>query len=294
MKKDKIFFGENGLTTTSANFVANLAKELVKKEETDIESLTFFSTQVDTGDKSVVTTLGVSADEFAEIEHKLNHIIKVKSLIAWLREGIKAKNRLDEEAENLCDKEIAKRLNIEWHDKWCERYEEYTEDTHMATLSVGERNRIYALQTEAATLGKFVHEGGSLSNARNELHKVIKNPCVVDAPKITTGMLIHNYIPTQSEEEVDALFFRIQNRYREVQAELNGHLHKVTEAVHLENEHRRDEAIKKNEELRKLQSDIQAQIVDWRLKERHKISKLKIIIPTDLQQVYEEVTQTGK
>lgn len=294
MEKDNIFFGESGLTTTSANFVANLAKELVKKEETDIESLTFYSTQIDADATSVVTTIGADAEEFASIEPKLNHIIKVKSLIAWLREGIKAKSRLEEEAKELSSEKVAKLLGIEWRDKWHVFAEEYTEDEHMGTLSVGERNRIFALQTEASTLGKFVHEGGSLSKARNELHRVIKNPCEVDPPKITTGMMIHKYIPTQTEQDVDQLFFSIQNRYREVQAELNGYLHKVSEAVKLENQRRRSEAQRQNEELSQQYTTAIDRINDWREKERHRISKLKIIIPRDLQQVYDEVMQTGK
>lgn len=294
MEKDNIFFGESGLTTTSANFVANLAKELVKKEETDIESLTFYSTQIDADATSVVTTIGADAEEFASIESKLNHIIKVKSLIAWLREGIKAKSRLEEETRKLSNEKVAKLLGIEWHDKWHVYAEEYTEDEHMGTLSVGERNRIFALQTEAATLGKFVHEGGSLSKARNELHRVIKNPCEVDPPKITTGMMIHKYIPTQTEQDVDQLFFSIQNRYREVQAELNGYLHKVSEAVKLENQRRRSEAQRQNEELTQQHATAIDRIADWYAKELHRISKLKIIIPRDLQQVYDEVMQTGK
>lgn len=48
MKKDMIFFSKEGkgLTSTSANHIANLAKEMVREIESSLSSLTLYSTSV--------------------------------------------------------------------------------------------------------------------------------------------------------------------------------------------------------------------------------------------------------
>ena len=44
MEKDKIFFGEAGLTSTSANYTANLSKELYKALETKLHKMVLYTT----------------------------------------------------------------------------------------------------------------------------------------------------------------------------------------------------------------------------------------------------------
>ena len=46
MKKVSVFFGEQGLTETSANHIANLAKETQRKGEADIAAISFVYKQV--------------------------------------------------------------------------------------------------------------------------------------------------------------------------------------------------------------------------------------------------------
>lgn len=72
MQKDLVFFkkeGEEGvaLTSTSANHIANLAKEYIQ---------------------------GESSEVLDSLQSLLEGVAQTKSLIAWLREGIKAKENL--------------------------------------------------------------------------------------------------------------------------------------------------------------------------------------------------------
>ena len=46
MEKDKIFFGKVGLTSTSANYTANLSKELYKALETKLDKMVLYTTNV--------------------------------------------------------------------------------------------------------------------------------------------------------------------------------------------------------------------------------------------------------
>lgn len=95
MKKDMIFFAADGvgLTSTSANHVANVAKEMIRNLESELAAMTFFSIEVALiGSKSVNRLSGGVGDaDVAAVADRLYRIADAKSLIAWLREAIKAK-----------------------------------------------------------------------------------------------------------------------------------------------------------------------------------------------------------
>ena len=102
---NKVFFGENGLTSTSANHVANLAKEFISTNENYLNSISFINCKLGLigSDKDQTYSLGVKNLDDNDIT--LVNIAKCKSLIAWLREAIKAKNALISDINNLsvCD-----------------------------------------------------------------------------------------------------------------------------------------------------------------------------------------------
>ena len=99
MEKDLVFFGEQGLTSTSANHIANLAKEYVAGLEESIDGVTLYNTEVSllidpSGNKHSLV-VGNTLEDIEDIKNKAMHIAEAKSLIAWLREAIKAKLRLE-------------------------------------------------------------------------------------------------------------------------------------------------------------------------------------------------------
>lgn len=99
--ENKVFFGERGLTSTSANHVANLAKEFISSNENYLNSISFINCKVGLigSDKDQTYSLGVQ--NLNDIEVILADIAKCKALIAWLREAIKAKNALISDINNL-------------------------------------------------------------------------------------------------------------------------------------------------------------------------------------------------
>ena len=46
-KKNEVFFGKHGITSTSANHLANIAKELIADNEAKLNNLTFVTTTID-------------------------------------------------------------------------------------------------------------------------------------------------------------------------------------------------------------------------------------------------------
>ena len=292
MEETPVFFGEEGLTETSANHIANLAKEIIKKEEADISSISFINKQVSllNEPKGAAISIGWEEEECKGIAQKLQHIMKFKSLIAWLREAIKEKKKLHDNVDSTEQRNFF----IEWAQthKVDEGIEApLNEETYLNSLSIGERFKIFKLQTEAAVIGKAIHESGALSKARAEMHKVKKTPSEVVRSGVNN--LLYLYEPSLNEEIVDEVYFELQKQHRSIQSELNSYLNKMNEAIRqseIEYHHRKTEIV----EL-KLDNDNLMRI-SWRevSKKRHKeISNLKIVIPNSLREVYEEIQNVG-
>lgn len=70
MDKNIVFFGEGGLTSTSANHVANLAKEYAQKQESWLNAVCFYNTQIGLIGTDVKNTvsIGISEEQLLEIE----------------------------------------------------------------------------------------------------------------------------------------------------------------------------------------------------------------------------------
>ena len=115
MKKDEIFFGNDGLTSTSANHISNLAKEFIQQQQTLLDSIKLYDTTIRliSESSSAPYSRGMNEDEFRRIPQVLNEIAEATSLIAWLREALKAKDRLKEECRRYSLEEYCKDNSLE-------------------------------------------------------------------------------------------------------------------------------------------------------------------------------------
>ena len=96
MGVDNIFFASTGLTSTSANHVANLAKEYVQDIEFKLNSIELIDsdvTLIGSSERNVLKT-GWNTIDIQGIEQMLIYVANAKSLIAWLREAIKARQSM--------------------------------------------------------------------------------------------------------------------------------------------------------------------------------------------------------
>lgn len=289
MQETPVFFDKKGLTETSANYIANLAKETLKKDEADIAAISFIHQQMSlvNAPKRADIRLGMDENECRGITAKLEHIMKVKSLIAWLREAIKEKQRL----HNRIDQEERQDFLKEWnkqHKTDDEAIAEpLTEQTYLDSLPIAERCRIFSLKTEAATIGKVIHDKGALATAREKLIAVKHTPAEIARSGVNN--CIYYYEPSLDCAVVDEVYFALQKRHREIQAELNSHLQRQTEAIRLsEMEYTQLLGAK----LERDESNREQRHLAWaqRSKQRHhEVSELKIVIPNQLRDIYEEI-----
>lgn len=293
MNKDNIFFGEVGLTTTSANYICNLAKEAYRLLDRALNNIQFYRSDMSllSGGTSKILSIGNTLEELSQVEGALMNVAKLKSLIAWLREAIKAKDRLIKEANNLSEEDCAKALDLELPIRPVREDTPDTDDV-IATYNIKQRNTIYQLNTLCAEIGQYIHIDGKFSQERLSLQDII------DKPVITQGdgrdMVVYTRTPNVTTDDVDAVYFRLQQKHREYQAQLNALMHEVETKVQ---EAERNANLKYEHEMSVYTNQMNlllAKIKAYKDEQIIKAQSLKIIIPDSLKDIYNEVSQMGK
>ena len=218
------------------------------------------------------------------------HIAEAKSLIAWLREAIKAKQRLVEELTNKELDEYCLEQGKELPKMYYKK--EYTNDDEIANMTIKERNHHFEVQTYATVFGKIVHPDGPLAKARKAMLDKIKQPNVAAGEGRDT--IIYSSSPTVKEQDVEDVFFQLQGIQRSYQAEYNKITHSIEERVFAENAKRNAEYSKKLEEYKAQTSILSEEFNAYTQSETKRISELKIVIPDELQGIYQTVNSIGK
>ncbi len=290
-----IFFSADGrgLTSTSANHVANMAKEMIRSLTSELAELQFYSTDVALIGDSNKSRLenGVDDEAVNAVIDKLFRIAKAKSLIAWLREGIKAKDALIEETQSISLSDFAKQEGIKLESS-PDLKDEMTDDDYIASLSLKERCRYYEVETLAAVLGKEIHPGGSFAEARDSLLKKLERPHSVSGEGRDT--LIYSYEASVDTKTVEDVFFKLQKLYREAQADVNTRKHECKKAVTDANIARNAEYVAKFAEWTNNRNLIESRRTEYIKRRIKELGEMKILIPESLKSIYEEVSRLGK
>ena len=295
MDKNLIFFGESGLTSTSANHVANIAKESIVELENNIASVNFITKSVALigTDKEHITKRGWSKELLETVPNKLNTIIEMKSLCAWLREAIKARQNMLNKVNRMDVVEYLREVeNSEYKSKYPEKEIPLTANDVLAQMSVGDREKYYTLETRCAVIGKAIHEDMPISRARKILADKIENGEEI----IGTGRdaIINTYTPTISQEDVDKVFFALQAQYRSYQAELNKIKHDIDLVITQDTIEKETKFKNEMTAYDAYEREVVARMNEWKKKETARISAFKIIIPERLKAAYDTVKELSK
>lgn len=301
MDNMKSFFGDTGLTSTSANHYCNLAKEAARKLQSKLSSLRFYSTAISIIGSDKSETISTGTGNVESVYNDICSIGQLNALIAFFREAIKEKDRLLKEAKSWEDTEareaLAKLIDA-LRLKRPVQPDALTDDDIIKTWSVGEQEKYLSLEAMCAVIGKAIHEGGVVSDARIDLLNKISNPVEVSANGRDT--IIYRYTQDANLDDVNDMYFSMQDRYREYQAELNGMKKSIVDALNKKNlenlEAYRLEMQKWNlqdhEYAVKLQ-EISEFEKSARLQKSEEVQKLKIVVPKRLQNIYEELQKLG-
>lgn len=273
--------GKDGLTVTSANHLANIAKEMYESLESRLQSLKFYSRDymlAVNGNTYRVENESEKAD-LDTLSETLKEVGALKSLIAYLREAIKAKTEMD---TNESFEEHLAQLVKEGRTDLVkpEGRPSVTFTDEFGKLSAEQKARYYTLEAKCATIGGFIHPDGAFSKARKDYFEHTKNPVKVDGKGQEAE--INTFSSGFTAEEVDGTFFSLQKEYRAMQAELNRLKAEVDERV--------------SDANKSLSADHLAAVKLWmetrrleRVRYDAEVKALKVVIPQNLKEVYERV-----
>lgn len=283
---ENVFFSENGLTSTSANFIANQAKEYVESLKEYLSTTNFLDSTIELigSGKETLSKKGFSSNEVKGIEEVLNAIVSAYSLIAWLREALKAKEDIGKQLREMDMYDWAKEKNITLPE-YPEQVVKLPESKVIATWSVKDRNRYLTAQTFCSVYGKYIHPDGDFSKARKEfLNKRFNS---VEYTECGSNTIIHRYTPTIDQGTIESTFKTLQNKWREKQAIVNSYKHKIDTTI-------QDDYVKRIAEYRNEYNKVSEELNSYRTQFKEYIenktkeaSALKIIIPNDLKAIYE-------
>lgn len=293
MDKTK-FFGVSGLTSTSANHIANMAKEYYQALNEELENIKWYDTTIQLISANENKTLS-KGQISTEINATVDKIYKCKALIAWLREALKAKDEIVRSIKNTTLTEFL----IKWYPNADEvkveeptRPNTYTDEDYWATKSVSEHFRYLDLETKVSTYGKFIHPNGRINDSKKDLINIINNPTKVSGNGRDT--VIYEYVPCVELSSVEDMFFALQKTHREAQAELNSMKHDMEMAISRENDIRTEEYNTLMSEYQKIRHGHTVSYETWKQTSLEEARNLKIIIPNQLQGIYKEINDLGK
>lgn len=294
----KSFFGEQGLSSTRANQIAELADRYADKAKSEIANVKFYTEGIRIpGEEPITVSVGVDSDKFAHAVNCLEEIIQCNSLIAFFREAIKEKEALTKEAKAWTDTEhrnelAAKRAALV--KPVC--VAAITEDDVKRGWSIGEQEKFLSLQTECSVYGKFIHKDGALDFARKDLLDKMRNPRIVKGEG--RDITVTEFAPSVDFELVDEVFQKLQATWREKQGELNGMKKKIEDAILKDSLDKIDtynmELTQYNNAKKALDRE-EEEIVCAEVKKRaellENVQNLKIVVPKRLQGIFDKLTK---
>ncbi len=273
------YLGKDGLTVTSANHLANIAKEMYEAMESRLKSLKLYSRDflLAVNGNTYRVENESEKSEFAEISESLREIGELKSLIAYLREAIKAKEKLANGFDKHL-KELVKNGRTDLKDPV--RDNTYAFEDEFAKLTAEQQAKYFALEAKCATFGSYIHPDGAFALARKAFFDRTKNPIVVSGKGQEAE--ISTFSSQFTAEEVDSEFFALQKEYRSLQAEFNKFKGEIDERVSEANK------VATEKYMVALKLAIAARKTEEQ-KYDETIKALKVIIPQNLKAIYEKV-----
>ena len=292
---NNVFFENGFMTSTEAQNICNIAKEAVTNEHERLSTVSFYDTEIASiiSPEAFIKTK-ISPNDISWISESLDKIGRYNALNAWLKEAIKAK----EEAMDEVD--IMDVTTLDFYEDYIKPveptigYNSFDEEQVMSEWSADKLNRYYTLNSEAAVIGKYIHDSGAIAKARKDLVNKMANPSTVSGQGRET--IVFKYIPSVDTEVVEGIYMSLLAKHRKLNAELNSLKAEIKETINKKNieasiafRDKHTEWEYKISEYYSLVKQRDAKINEYKISEKERISKLKINVPSSLMDTYKEI-----
>lgn len=294
-----IYFGEEGMTSTSAQHVSAMANVMVQDIKQHIMGLRLYEKSI-----RVIGDVECKVEEvnntLPEISDGVKQICKANALIAWLREAVKEREKAQQYVQDMT---LDKWMELEGIEKPTSpqppmmpkiNFQDY--NTILETgLTVKEYNRFVELNSALAVYGEMIHDKGLLTRQKNELARIMQNPTEVKESGRDTIITTYK-VDVNIGVDLDKLYTELQSEYRKLQAEKNGIEAKFSNMAMAYQTRKMEEwkAAKSqyDRDLTRVNSElvgIQTRMQEWKKQRLEELAALKIIIPNDLKALYKSL-----
>ena len=294
-----IYFGEEGMTSTSAQHVSAMANVMVQDVKQHLMGLRLYEKSI-----RVIGDVECKVEEvnntLPEISEGVKQICKANALIAWLREAVKEREKAQQYVQDMT---LDKWMELEGIEKPTSpqppmmpkiNFQDY--NTILETgLTVKEYNRFVELNSALAVYGEMIHDKGLLTRQKNELARIMQNPTEVKESGRDTIITTYK-VDVNIGVDLDKLYTELQSEYRKLQAEKNGIEAKFSNLA-MDYQTRKMEEWKAakaqyDRDLTRVNSElvgIQTRMQEWKKQRLEELAALKIIIPNDLKPLYKSL-----
>lgn len=291
---NNVFFENGFITSTEAQNICNIAKEAVTSEHEKLSAVSFYDVEIAsiTNPETFIKTR-ISPKDISWISESLDKIGRYNALNAWLKEAIKAKEEAIDEVDTM---DVTTLDFYEDYKKPEEPVQSYDLDKEqiMNEWGANKLNRYYTLNSEAAVIGKYIHDNGAISKARKDLVNKIANPSTVSGQGRET--IVFKYNPSVDVKAIEDIYMSLLAKHRKLNAELNSLKAEIKETINKRNieastifREKHTEWEHKISEYYSLVKQRDAKINEYKILEKERISKLKINVPSSLMDTYKEV-----
>lgn len=296
---NNVYFGNEGMTSTTANHYANIAKEMIESTKKKLYGVKFYQTSISAIGSTAKQLMSQGSSDISFIDDALREIAEANSFCAWVREAITEKEaqQLAVNRKDLDEWLKEQGIEIKKEPKYPESVEIVEEKDIINTWDINKLNKYYRLGAFASAIGSYIHPGKPVKNyndARVDLHKVVNTPINVEGSGRDT--ILHYHEPTVTPEVVDAQFLKMQDMHRSYEKELNAMKAELKETVNNINQQKCDALQLKidayyaeHREYNAWKNEMRNKLNKWKVSETERLSKLKIVIPKDLKDIFQKV-----
>lgn len=282
----KQFFSNTGLTSTSANYICNVAKEYLETLHEQIRAFQPYDTYMCLIDSPTKHLVSAGSTDLSVIQTNIKIITEINGFVSWLREAIKAKDDLLANVDELV------RSSFRPAPEYPKRSMIYSKEDILKEWSVEKLSRYYAIEAVATHYGKYIHPKMPVSEMKADFVRKINNPKVV----IGEGhdAMLKEYQPTMELHKVTDTFMQLQQIYREAEKRLNSIKTEIEEAITEKNRIQNNNFQKELSQYKADQELWETEFYQAVNDEAEKISQYKIVIPDQFQEIYNFLNNLGK
>lgn len=286
------FFNEKGITSTSANHIANKGKEMMKSEQACLDSINFVDTTAGllSGGEAKTITRGILTSDFGTYRASINKIAALNAMTAWIREAIKAKNEIINLAKTVELREWADENGVVLPTLPSTSYNDnLTEQDVIASWEVEKQAKYYNLEAFCSLLGKWIHPKGAFYEAKKNMDKAIQNPNKVEGNG--RDAIVYSYEPSMYTSDVKQEFTELSDNLRSKEAELNKMKKEIEDTI-FNNKVEKESKFKVayaayNDKMNELRNEFEG----WKLSLQKQMSELKIYLPEGIKSTYDKISK---